>query len=37
MHHQDMQRPAFLASVLVGVVAELLCFVGGVLLILGSK
>lgn len=37
MHAQDMQRPAFLTQVLVGVLAELLCFVGGVLLLLGSK
>jgi len=37
MHAQDMQRPAFLTQVLLGVLAELLCFVGGVLLLLGSK
>ncbi len=37
MHHQDMQRPTFLLQAAVGVIAELLCFVGGALLILGSK
>jgi hypothetical protein len=37
MHFHDMQRPGFFLSVFVGVIAELLCFVGGVLLILGSK
>ncbi|MGA2422005.1 MAG: hypothetical protein ABSG69_18175 [Candidatus Acidiferrum sp.] len=37
MHIQDMQRPAFLTQVLVGVLAELLCFAGGVLLLIGSK
>lgn len=37
MHPQDMQRPSFFLPVVVGVIAELLCFVGGVLLLLGSK
>jgi hypothetical protein len=37
MHPQDMERPAFFLPVIVGVIAELLCFVGGVLLLLGGK
>jgi ABC-type Fe3+ transport system permease subunit len=37
MHHQDFVHPAFLLSVVIAVIAELLCFVGGVLLLLGAK
>jgi predicted small integral membrane protein len=37
VHTQDLQRPAFWTQVLAGVLAEVLCFVGGVLLLLGGK
>jgi hypothetical protein len=37
MHHQDLTHLAFLVSVAAAVVAELLCFVGGVLLLFGGR
>ena len=37
MHRQDFVHPAFLLSLLIAVIAEVLCFVGGALLLLGAK
>jgi hypothetical protein len=37
MHFSDMTRPGFLLSVLVAVIAEILCFIGGALLLLRGK
>ena len=37
MHFSDLEHPRFLLSVLLGVVAELLSFVGGVLLLIRTK
>jgi hypothetical protein len=37
MHFADMTRPGFLLSVVAAVIAELLCFVGGVLLLMRSR
>ncbi len=37
MHFSDMAHPRFLLSVVVAIVAELLCIVGGVLLLMRAK